>query len=91
MSVDAPQLLARMWPRSLHASNWIGGGSLEPSPSPPFRESCPWRLAPRLGEPRTTPSGGVAANVCAPDAEDLVYTLRETADDLGAARLSDAI
>jgi hypothetical protein len=31
------------------------------------------------------------AHVTTPDAEDLAYTLRETADDLGSARLSDAI
>jgi hypothetical protein len=43
------------------------------------------------GKPRTTPSASVAANVSAPDAEDLAYALRETAEDLGAARLSDAI
>src|SRR5690606_9618172 len=43
------------------------------------------------GKPRAAPSASVAANVSAPDAEDLAYTLRETVDDLGAARLSDAI
>lgn len=43
------------------------------------------------GKPRAAPSAIVAANVSAPDAEDLAYTLRETVDDLGAARLSDAI
>src|SRR5690606_37550978 len=43
------------------------------------------------GKPRAAPSASVAANVSAPDAEELAYTLRDTANDLGAARLSDAI
>jgi len=36
---------------------------------------------------RTTPSAKATDQVAAPDVEDLAYTLRETADDLGAARL----
>ena len=43
------------------------------------------------GKTRAAPSASAAANVSAPDAEDLAYTLRETAEDHGAARLSDAI
>ena len=59
------------------------------------------RVAP-AGQGRTFPfpgnparsSGSVAktdTQVTTPDAEDLAYTLRESADELGAARLSDAI
>ncbi|MTH66246.1 MULTISPECIES: bifunctional class I SAM-dependent methyltransferase/DEAD/DEAH box helicase [Paracoccaceae] len=43
------------------------------------------------GKPRAAPSASIAANVSAPDAEDLAYTLRETAEAHGAARISDAI
>lgn len=62
--------------------------SLEPAP--PSRELLPVLLATRL-ENRAAPSASVAANVSAPDAEDLPTSLARAADDLGAARLSDAI
>ena len=39
----------------------------------------------------STASAKMDAHSPTPDAEDLAYTLRDTANDLGAARLSDAI
>lgn len=63
-----------------------GQGRTSPFPGNPARTSG---LAARhLG---ATSSARTNAIVTTPDAEDLAYTLRETADDLGAARLSDAI
>ena len=47
--------------------------------------------APPLDTSRSTAAAKTDAHVTTPDAEDLAYTLRETADDLGSARLSDAI
>ena len=91
MSVDAQQLLARIAaevpPRlTLDAVDVASSRSPSPFPGVPARAS-----GTVAGKPRATPSSSVAANVSAPDAEDLAYTLREAADDLGAARLSDAI
>ena len=47
--------------------------------------------APPLGTSRHGVGQRRDAHVTTLDAEDLAYTLRETADDLGSARLSDAI
>ncbi|CAM5557001.1 hypothetical protein FALB51S_00130 [Frigidibacter albus] len=57
----------------------------------PFPEKPSRATALRAGKPRAAPPANIGANVSAPDAEDLAYTLRETADGHGAARISDAI
>jgi hypothetical protein len=87
ISPDVAQLLARIVaevpPRlALDA----GDVARAPFPGAPARAS-----GYAAGKPRAAPSASVAANVSAPDAEDLAYTLRETADGHGAARISDAI
>jgi P-loop containing NTP hydrolase pore-1/C-terminal domain on Strawberry notch homologue len=91
MSVDATRLLARIVaevpPRlGLDTGDVARTHSISPFPGAPARASG---LA--AVKPRAMLSASVAANVSAPEAEDFAYTLRETTDDLGAARLSDAI
>ncbi|SNT41726.1 C-terminal domain on Strawberry notch homologue [[Luteovulum] sphaeroides subsp. megalophilum] len=89
MSVDAPQLLARIVaevPPRLTLDAGDVARTRAPFPGAPARAS-----GYAAGKPRAAPLASVAANVSAPDAEDLAYTLRETVDDLGAARISDAI
>jgi len=91
MSSDVAQLLARIVaevpPRlELAAGDVARSRSTSPFPGIPARAS-----GIVAGKPRVTPSASAAAKVSTPDAEDLAYTLRETADDLGASRLSDAI
>ncbi|PTE13164.1 strawberry notch-like NTP hydrolase domain-containing protein, partial [Phaeovulum veldkampii] len=91
MSVDAAQLLARILaevpPRlSLDAGDPARSRSTSPFQGIPARAS-----GFAATKSRATQSPKTDAHVSTPDAEDLGYTLRETADDLGAARLSDAI
>lgn len=91
MSVDAPQLLVRILaevpPRlTLDAVDVAPSRSPSPFPGVPARAS-----GSAAGKPHTTPSASATAKVSTPDAEDLAYTLRETTEDLDAARLSDAI
>jgi len=91
MSVDAHQLLARIVaevpPRlELDAVDVVGDRATIPFPGIPARAS-----GFAATKSRATQSPKTDAHVSTPDAEDLAYTLRETADDLGAARLSDAI
>jgi hypothetical protein len=91
MSSDVAQLLARIVaevpPRlELAAGDVARSRSTSPFPGIPARAS-----GIVAGKPRATPSASAAAKVSTPDAEDLAYTLRETTDELGAARLSDAI
>ncbi|MBL4919213.1 strawberry notch-like NTP hydrolase domain-containing protein [Szabonella alba] len=86
---DVAQLLARIVaevPPRLALDAGDVARTRAPFPGAPARAS-----GSAAGKPRAAPSASIAANVSAPDAEDLAYTLRETADDLGAARLSDAI
>lgn len=91
MAPDVAQLLARIVAEvplrlALDAVDVARSRVTSPFPGVPARAS-----GTVAGKPRATPSARVAANVSAPDAKDLAYALRETADDLGAARLSDAI
>ena len=91
MSSDVAQLLARIVaevpPRlELAAGDVAQSRSTSPFPGIPARAS-----GTVAGKPRATQSPKTDAHVSTPDAEDLGYTLRETVDDLGAARLSDAI
>ena len=91
MSADVASLLSRIVaevPPRLELDAAVVALS---QPASPFRgiPARPSGLAAR--NLRTTPSARTAVSVGALDAEDLAYTLREMADDLGAARLSDAI
>jgi hypothetical protein len=91
MSVDAPQLLARIVaevPPRLEMD--AGAVACSPTTSP-FR-GIPGRSSGLTARPlRSTAAAKMDVHVTTPDAEDLGYTPRETADDLGSARLSDAI
>ena len=91
MSVDATQLLARIEaevpPRlTLDAGDVAQFRSTSPFPGIPAHSS-----GTVAGKSRATSTAKSDAHVTTPDTEDLAYTLRDTADDLGAARLSDAI
>ena len=91
MAADVAQLLARIVDevpprRKLAASDVAQSHSTSPFSGIPARAS-----ATPAGKSRATQSPKTDADVTTPDAADLAYTLRETADDLGAARLSDAI
>jgi hypothetical protein len=83
-------LLPGSWPRSRRASSWMRRVRMLPAHFPFPGNSCPCRPALPL-ETAVNAVGQDGRHVTTPDAEDLAYTLRETADDLGAARLSDAI
>ena len=101
MSVNAPQLLARIVaevPPRLELD--VGAVACSPTTSPFW--GIPSRASGPAARPqRSTVSAKADAHVTTPDAvdlaytlreaADLAYTLREAADDLGAARLSDAI
>jgi hypothetical protein len=91
MSVDAAQLLARIVaevpPRlELDTCDVARSRSTSPFSGIPARAS-----ATPAGKPRASFAAKTDAYVTTPDADDLNYTLRVTADDLGTARLSDAI
>lgn len=91
MAPDVAQLLARIVaevpPRlEMDADDVSRSRATSPFPGIPARAS-----GSAAGKPRATPSASVAASVSAPDVQDLAYTLSETVDDLGSARLSDAI
>jgi hypothetical protein len=91
MSVDASQLLARIVaevpPRlTLDAVDVARSRATIPLPGIPARS--PGTV---VGKLRATSAARPDAYVTTPDAEDLAYTRRATADDLGVARLSDAI
>ncbi len=91
MSVDAAQLLTRILaevpPRlALDAGDPARSRSTSPFPGGPARAS-----ATPTSKPRASSAAKTDAHVTTLDADDLAYTLRETAEDLGAARLSDAI
>ncbi len=91
MSVDAPQLLARIVaevPPRLEMD--AGAVACSPTTSP-FR-GIPGRSSGLTARPLgSTAAAKMDVHVTTPDAEDLGYTLRETEDDLGSARISDAI
>ncbi|RBP85439.1 strawberry notch-like protein [Rhodobacter sp. 140A] len=91
ISPDVAQLLARITaevPPRLELDAGVGSCSQPIS-------SCrviPDRSSGLTARPfRSTAAAKMDVHVTTPDAEDLGYTLRETVDDLGSARLSDAI
>jgi len=91
MSADVASLLSRITaevPPRLELG--AGVGACSPTTSP-FR-GIPGRSSGLTARPlRSTAAAKMDVHVTTPDAEDLGYTPRETADDLGSARLSDAI
>ena len=91
ISPDVAHLLARITaevPPRLELDAGVGACS---QPISSFR-GIPGRSSGLTARPlRSTAAAKMDVHVAAPDAEDLGYTLREIADDLGAARLSDAI
>ncbi|MFP5454007.1 MAG: strawberry notch-like NTP hydrolase domain-containing protein, partial [Alphaproteobacteria bacterium] len=91
MSPDAAHLLARITaevPPRLELDAGMGTCSQPISSS----RGIPGRSSGLTARPaRSTASAKRDTHVTTPDVEDLVYTPRDTADDLGFARLSDAI
>lgn len=75
-------------PASAETFGWLGACS---QPISSFR-GIPGRSSGLTARSlRSTAAAKMDVHVTTPDAEDLGYTLRETVDDLGSARLSDAI
>lgn len=91
ISPDVAHLLARITaevPPRLELDAGVGACS---QPTSSFR-GIPGRSSGLIARPsRSTASAKMDMHVTTPDVEDLVYTPRETAVDLGSARLSDAI
>jgi hypothetical protein len=91
ISPDVAHLLARITaevPPRLELDAGVGACS---QPISSFR-GIPGRSSGLTARPlRSTAVAKTDVHVTTPDAEDLGYTLRETVDDLDAARLSDAI
>ncbi len=91
ISPDVAHLLARITaevPPRLEMD--AGAVACSPTTSP-FRGIPSRASGPAARPQRSTASGKMDTHVTTPDVENLVYTPRETADDLGSARLSDAI
>ena len=91
MSSDAAQLLARIVAEVPPRLEMDARAVAQSQPASPFRGIPTRASGPAARRSRATASAKTDAHVTAPDAEDLAYTLRETADDLRSARLSDAI
>ena len=91
MSSDAAQLIGRIVAEVPPRLEMDAGAVAQSQPASPFR-GIPSRASGPAARPlRSMAAAKTDAHVTTPDAEDLTYTLRETADDLGTARLSDAI
>jgi hypothetical protein len=91
MSADVASLLSRITaevPPRLELDAAVVAPSQPTSPFPgiPARS-----LGSATRHSRATPSANTDAHAALPDAADLAYTLRATVEDLGTARLSDAI
>jgi hypothetical protein len=91
ISVDAPHLLSRILAEIPSRLELDAGAGAQSQPTSPFRGIPARSSGPTARPSRSMASDKMDAHVTTPDAEDLAYTLRETADDLGSARLSDAI
>ena len=91
ISPDVAHLLSRIVTEIPPRLDLDEGAIAQSQPVPPFR-GIPARVScPAARHSRAAPLAKTDANVGVLDAEDLAYTLREAADDLGSARLSDAI
>jgi hypothetical protein len=91
MSSDVAHLMSRITVEVPPRLEVVSGPFSRPRPTSPFPGNPVRASVTPAGKSRATPSAKTDAPVTTSDAEDIVYTLRETADDLGAARLSDAI
>jgi hypothetical protein len=91
MSVDAPQLLARIVAEVPPRLEMDAEDVAQSQPASPFRGLPPRASGPAARPLRSTAAAKIDVRVTTPDVEDLAYTLRQATDDLGAARLSDAI
>ncbi len=89
ISPDVAQLLARIT-AEVRPRLELDAGACSP-PTSPFRGIPARSSGPTARPSRSMASAKMDAHVTTPDAEDLAYTLRETADDIGASRLSEAI
>ncbi|QYZ72083.1 strawberry notch-like NTP hydrolase domain-containing protein [Neotabrizicola shimadae] len=91
ISPDVAQLLARIVAEVPPRLALDAGAVAQSQLASPFRGLPPRASGPAARPLRSTAAANVDVHVATPDTEDLSYTLREAADDLGAARLSDAI
>ncbi len=91
MSSDVAQLMSRITAEISPRLELEAGAVPRPQPTSPFREKPTRTSGPAARHLGATSSAKTDAHVTRPDSEDLGYTLRETADDLGAARLSESI
>jgi hypothetical protein len=91
MASDVAQLLARIVAEVPPRLEMAAGAVSQSQPDSTFR-GIPLRAAGPSARPlRSMAAAKMEVIGTTPDAEDLAYTLRDAADDLGAARLSDAI
>ncbi|MGL4281224.1 MAG: strawberry notch-like NTP hydrolase domain-containing protein, partial [Albidovulum sp.] len=91
MAPDVAQLLARIVAEVPPRLEMDAGAVSQSQPASRFRGIPPRASVPSARPLRSTAAAKMDVHVNTPDAADLAYTLREAADDLGAARLSDAI
>jgi hypothetical protein len=91
MSANVASLLSRITAEVPPRLELDAGVFAHSQPTSPFRGMPARAPDSAAGKLRATLSPNTEAHVATPAAEDFTYTLRETADDLGAARLSDAI
>jgi hypothetical protein len=91
MAQDVAHLLTRIVAEVPLRLEWDADKVARSHSTSPFSGIPARASATPAGKSRATQSPKTDAHVSTPDVEDLGYTLRKTADDLGAARLSDAI
>jgi hypothetical protein len=91
ISPDVAYLLARITAEIPPRLEMDAGAVAQSQHASPFRGLPPRASGPAARPLRSTAAAKMEVIGTTPDAEDLAYTLRETAEDHGAARLSDAI
>jgi hypothetical protein len=91
MSADVASLLSRIVVEVPPRLEMDAGAVAQLEPASPFRGLPPRASGPAARPLRSTAAANVDVHVATPDTEDLAYNLREAADDISAARLSDAI
>jgi hypothetical protein len=91
MASDVALLLARIVAEMPPRLEMDACAVAQSQPASPFRGIPPHASGLTARPLRSTAAAKMDVHVTTPDVEDLGYTPRETADDLGSARLSDAI